>query len=70
MVLIPRVAYGAELTRSVAANRAVGNSEGWGTSCSFKLVGEGMAIYIYMYAAFEPSLKGNTRDNPKVDCMR
>lgn len=41
----------------VAADKALGNPEGWKTEFNFKSQQRGAATYVY--AAFDPSLKGN-----------
>jgi len=41
---------------SEAADKALGNAEGWETEFNFKSQQRGVATHIY--AAFDPSLKG------------
>ena len=41
-----------------AADRLLGNAEGWATGFDFKTPDRGVATHVY--AAFEPSLKGTT----------
>lgn len=48
----------------VAADKALGNPEGWVTEFNFKSQQRGVATFVY--AAFDPSLKGND----PISCIR